>query len=231
MKTSLLLALALGAPLSVPAHAAGPSDVPFEQRCEREMRPQFEVRLRETGYRVDNTVSSRVLNNRSAHNYAGELMLGMTALEARTEVLFDGPALADHASGRECVAPRISVDLVFPRMSVFVAREFSPASCSYRTILEHELRHVRLYREQFPLLEARVRQGLAARFGDRPLYAARGAGLAALESEVDNWLRPFVRREIAAMEVAQVAMDTPEESFRLSLSCHGELASNLGGRY
>jgi hypothetical protein len=228
VKTYLILALALGAAMPAQAMAEERPDVPFEQRCEQEMRPIFELRLRETGYRVDNTVSSRVLNNRSRHHYAGELMLGMTAFEARTEVLFDGPSLADPATGRECVAPRISVDLVFPRMAVFVAREFAPSSCSYRKILEHEMRHVALYRGQFPLLETRLRQGLAARFGDRPLYAAHGAGMAALETEVDTWLRPFIRREIAAMEVAQAAMDTPEETFELSMACRGELAANLG---
>lgn len=227
MKTTL--ALALSALLHPVARAAGATD--FEQRCEREMKPQFAVSLRESGFQIDNTVPSRVLNMRGAHNYAGDLMLGMTALQARTEVTIDGPALADQASGRECIAPRVSVDLIFPRMSVFVAREFAPNSCSYRTVLEHEMRHVQLYREQFPAIEQRVRRKLAARFGDRPLYAAHGKGLAALEAEVDTWLRPFIKAEIASMELAQANMDTFDESFRLSSSCLGELANNLSRGY
>ncbi|WP_147373999.1 hypothetical protein [Massilia cavernae] len=228
MKTPLIAALVLAAALPAAARGANPS---FEQRCEQEMKPMFEVSLRESGYTVDNTVSSRVLNNRSVHHYAGEQMLGMTALEARTVVSFDGPALADKASGRECVAPRISVALTFPKMSVFVAREFAPASCSYRQVLEHELRHVQLYRDQFPGLVERVRHGLAARFGGKPLYADHGKGLEALEADIDNWLRPFIKAEIGRMEVAQAAMDTPDESFRLSIACNGELANNLGNRY
>lgn len=230
MKTRSLIALALAALPGI-ATAANAWELSFEQRCEREMQPRFDVTLSEAGHQVDNTVSSRVLNNKSAHNSAGDFMLGMTALETHTSVLFDGPALADKATGRECVSPRISVELVVPRMSVYVAREFAPTSCSYRAILEHELRHVHLYREQFPQVEARVRAGLAARFGDRPLYAMHGAGRAALQTEVDQWLRPFIRKEIASMEVAQAAIDTPEETFRLYGACQGELASNLTGRY
>lgn len=230
MKATLLIGLALAA-LPGLAAAAKPADLSFEQRCEREMKPRFDVSLSELGHQIDNTVSSRVLNNKSVHNSAGEFMLGMTALETHTSVLVDGPAIGDKATGRECVSPRISVELVVPRMSVYVAREFAPTSCSYRKILEHEMRHVQLYREQFPEVEARVRAGLATRFGDRPLYARHGAGRAALQAEVDQWLRPFIRTEIARMEVAQAAMDTPEESFRLYGACQGELASNLTGRY
>lgn len=230
MKTTLFMTLALAA-LPGMAAAAPTPDLSFEQRCEREMKPRFDVSLTQAGHHIDNTVSSRVLNNRSVHTYAGELMLGMTALETHTSVLVDGPAIGDKASGRECVSPRISVELVVPRMSVYVAREFSPASCSYRKILEHEMRHVELYREQFPAVEARVLAGLAERFRDRPLYARHGAGRAALQAEVDQWLRPFIRSEIARMEVAQAAMDTPEESFRLTGACQGELAANVTGRY
>lgn len=228
MKTALLAALMTALSLPAAAQAGGQT---FEQRCEMEMKPSFEVSLRESGYQVDNTVSSRVLNNRSVHHYAGELMLGMTALEARTVVSFDGPALADKATGRECVAPRISVELAFPAMSVFVAREFSPASCSYRQVLDHELRHVQRYRDQFPSLVQSVRHGLAARFGDRPLYAPRGKGLDKLEVDIDTWVRPYIKAEIGRMELAQAAMDTPDESFRMSIACHGELANNLGNRY
>ena len=134
--------------------------------------------------------------------------------------------------GKPCIkGTRISVELVVPRMSVYVAREFSPASCSYRQVLEHEMRHVQLYRDQFPGLANSIRHGLAARFGGKPLYAAHGKGLEALETDVDHWLRPFIKAEIGRMEVAQAKMDTPDESFRLSIACQGELANNLGNRY
>lgn len=209
--------------------AADVGKTPFEQRCERDMKPRLQVNSRVFGFQIDNTVSSRVLNNRSLHTYAGQQMLGMTALQSRTEVQIDAPALAD--GGLECIAPRVSVELLFPRIEVFIAREFSPVSCSYREILAHEMGHVRLYQEQLPKVEATVRAALEARFAQRPLYAAVGQGIERLQDEVDTWLRPLIQAELAKIELFQKALDTREESARLSLACHGELAENLGSRY
>lgn len=202
---------------------------PFEQRCERDMKPMLNVAARIVGFQIDNRVSSRVLNNRSMHNHAGQKMLGMTALQSRTEVQIDAPALAD--GGLECVAPRVTVDLQFPPIEVFIAREFNPASCSYREILAHEMRHVQLYREQLPKVADAVRAALETHFAQRPLYAAAGQGIERLQDEVDNWLRPLIQAELARIELSQQAMDTREESARLSLACQGELAENLGNRY
>ncbi len=221
-----LLCMAAGVWASNP-----PSQIPFQARCEQEMTPKITIEARDYGYRIDNTVSSRVLHNRAMHSYAGDLMLGMTALESRVEVMIDGPALQDGNTGAECVAPRISVALRYLPMNVYIAREFPPSSCSYREILAHELRHVQLYRDHLPKVQALVRSALAQRFAQAPLYARLGEGLAALERQVDTWLRPLIQTELAKVEIYQQAIDTDEESFRLSGACRGELAQNLGHRY
>lgn len=230
MKTIPVIFASLFVWLPAPQAAAAP-EASFQQRCEREMKPNLLVRSRQYGYRVNNTVSSRVLNNRSVHHYAGELMLGMTALQTRAEVSIDAPSLQDELNGRECIAPQIMVELSFSPLQVYVAREFSPASCSYRQVLEHEMRHVQLYREQLPRIEVLIRAELERRFGGRPLYAAAGKGIDQLEEYVDSWLRPLIRTELAKIEVFQAALDAPEEAFRMSNACHGELALNLGSRY
>jgi hypothetical protein len=225
---------ALAAPivlLCVAQGAGATGKTPFQLRCEREMTPTILVEARDYGYRIDNTVSSKVLHNRAMHSYSGDLMLGLTALESRVEVTIDGPALQDRGSDAECIAPRLTVALHYLPMNVYIAREFSPASCSYREILAHEMRHVRLYREHLPKVQALVRTALAQRFPGTPLYAGSGQGLAALERQVDTWLRPLIRAELAKVEIEQKAIDTDEESFRLSGACHGELAQNLGRRY
>lgn len=210
---------------------ADAADASFQQRCERDMKPTLQVSSHEPGYRIDNSVSSRVLNNRSAHAYAGEFMLGMTALQARAEFTIDAPSLQDAPNGRECIAPRVFVELSFPALQVYVAREFSPASCSYREILAHEMRHVQVYRTHLPNIDTLVRAELGRRFAGRPLYAAAGTGIGLLEQYVDTWLRPLIKAELARIEALQAALDTPEETFRISSSCRGELALKLGSRY
>lgn len=211
--------------------AIASNTTPFQARCEREMRPKIVIESRDYGYRIDNTVPSRVLHNRALHSAAGDLMLGMTALESRVEIESDGPALQDGVSGAECIAPRISVALRYLPIQVYVAREFSPASCSYREILAHEMRHVQLYRELLPKVQTLVRGALAQRFAGAPLYAQAGQGLALLERQVDTWLRPLIQAELAKVEISQRSIDTDQEAFRLSSACSGELALNLGGRY
>jgi hypothetical protein len=211
--------------------AAGELQTPFERRCEREMTPRLEVSSREAGVNVYNTVSSQVLNARVTYNSAGQLMLGMTAGTTRAEIDIDGTVLRDPAGGRECLAPRVSVQLGYQPMEIYVAREFHPVSCSYRAVYAHEMRHVELYRQHLPEMEQLVRTELVKRYAGRPLYAAAGEGLAVLEQDIDNWLRPLIRDQLKKVERLQQALDSPEESFRLSHACQGEVASRMGSSF
>jgi hypothetical protein len=209
------------------AIGARPAPDPFEKRCEREMRPAIDVSVAPIGYRVVNSVSSARLMNRSTHGSMNDLMLGLTEIHIESEVLFDAPGLVDAAGARECVAPVVTVTLTLPPLGVFIAREFSPNSCSYREVLAHEMRHVQIYRSALPLLEQQLRAALAGRFGNRPVYAARGQGMRTLAREVDDWLRPMIRAGLAAIERAQAELDSPEEDARMSHACQGEVALNV----
>lgn len=213
------------------AHAAGARDPAFELRCRREMKPVLEVLLHEAPFVLSNRVSSHVLHTRDTYGSAGQIMLGLTAGAIRSEVVFDGPALLDKRAGRECIAPRISVDLGHPPLQVYVAREFSEFSCPYRAVYAHEMQHVQLYRTELPRVEQAVRGALERRYGGGPMYAPAGHGLDLLAADVDNWLRPLIRAELARVAALQHEIDTPEEDFRLSHTCQGETASRLGSSF
>jgi hypothetical protein len=221
---AMLLLVLLLAP---PAAMAAPPTI-FEQRCEQEMQPSIVVTAHRPGYVVHNTVSSRVLNTRGAHNVPGQAMMGLTASSTRAEIYIDGPGLADAASGRECIAPKIQVDLSYQPLDVYVAREFHPASCPYRAVFAHEMQHVQIYADNLPRIEQLVRSELVKRYGGRPLYAPRDKGLATLQEHIDNWLRPLIKAELAKVEVQQLALDSADLAYSLSHTCHGELASLMG---
>lgn len=225
--------LALVAVLLLPglACASPGADARFALRCEREMKPLLEVQAREIAFDVSNTVASRVLHKRASRATTSDLMLGLTSGSTRTEISFAGASLLDKATARECIAPHITVELAYTPVNVFVAREFPASSCSYREIYAHEMRHVDIYRANLPLVEAKVREELARRYGDRPLYAAAGQGFARLRDDVDGWLRPLVKAELAKVELQQVELDSPEETFRMSHACMGEVASTLGSSF
>lgn len=221
----------LCAALLLPCAARASLSDAFEQRCEREMKPVLEVQAAEASFDLSNTVPSKVLNTRLTYASASQFTLGMTTGTSRVEIALDAPALHDPASLRECASPRVYVFLSYSPVQVFVAREFHQQSCAYRTVYAHEMKHVQVYRDNLPLLERRVREALLQRYGDRPRYGAPGAGLAQVERDVDEWLRPFIKGLLAQVERQQVLLDTPEESFRLSHSCLGEVEGAMGSSF
>jgi hypothetical protein len=222
---------ALCAALLLPCLAHGAEDKAFLSRCEAEMKPVLEVHAREAQFDLTSSLSSRVLNNRVTYATSSQLTLGMTSGTQRTEILLDAPGLRDKAARRDCISPRIYVDLAYQPLQVFVAREFHQQSCAYRTVYEHEMRHVQVYRDSLPALERRVREALEQRYGKHPLYVGAGSGLDKLQDDVDNWLRPLIRAEVAAIERQQVLLDTPEETERLSHACLGEVGRAMGSSF
>jgi hypothetical protein len=203
----------------------------FTSRCEREMQPVLEVSAHEADFSVVSVVASRVLNTRVSDGSASHMTLGMTSGTHRTEIELDTPALRDSASGRECISPRIYVDLAYKPLQVFVAREFHQQSCAYRTVYAHEMRHVQVYRDNLPVLERRVRDALEQRYGKRPLYMSAAEGISQLESDVDTWLRPFIRELLAEVERQQASLDSPEETDLLSHACLGEVERAMGSSF
>jgi hypothetical protein len=229
LRPALLAILLLVLLLPRPATAESPST--FEKRCEQEMHPSIVVTAQPQGYVVHNSVSSRVLSTRGAYTRPGQSMMGMTASSTRAIIDIDAPGLSDAASGRECIAPRISVELSYQPLDVYVARELHPASCSYREIYAHELQHVKIYADNLPRIESAIRSELMRRYGGRPLYAPRHEGVTILHDQIDSWLRPLIKAELAKVEEEQVKLDSRDEVERLSHLCQGEIASLMGSSF
>ena len=213
--------------------AAGADEAPpsFEQRCESAMRPNIKVSATAPSYMLINNISSRVLNTRGSDASASHFIMGMTASHTRADVDIDGPALIDPASGRECIAPRIDVMLSFEPLDVYVAREFPVQSCAYRAVFKHEMQHIRIYTEQLQRIETLVRNELLGRFDGHPLYAPTGKGLENLQAQVNGWLGPLLRDELAKVEVMQRRLDSSEETDKLSHACMGEVAAMMGSTF
>lgn len=228
IKPELLASALLCLLMLLPRPAVGQPS--FELRCERDMRPRLDVLAHKPGFTVNNRLSSRTLHSTSKHAYSSDMMLGMTATSTRTEIDIDGPALSDPSGQRECIAPRISVQISYQPLDVFVARELHPASCPYRTVFEHEMQHVKIYVDNLPRIERLVREELAKRFTG-PLYAPARKGLAQLRDQVDTWLMPLIKAELAMVEAKQVALDSLDETERLSRACLGEVEKVMGSRY
>lgn len=203
----------------------------FEQRCEKLVQPRIRVSASAPSYVLKTNLSTRVLSNRSTSASGSHSVMGMTASRTMADISIDGPALLDPAGGRECLAPRIDVLLSFEPLDVYVAREFSQHSCAYREVLKHEMEHVKIYTDELARIERLVQDELERRYGGRPLYANPGRAIDTLQTQLNAWLDPLIRSEMAKVEVLQARLDTAEETDKLSHACLGEVAYMMGSSF
>lgn len=201
----------------------------FEAGCEdaaRDAGATFSTR--ESGWRVDNTLSYRDLTRMKRPGVRNGFVLGLTRTESRVAIQIDGTLLASPDGALECVMPRIAVTLYYQPIVVYVSREFAPDSCAYDEILAHEMRHLKSYLDYLPKVEVRVRDRLAGRFAGKPLYARAGESRMLLQREIDrNWM-PYIKAEMGRVERLQATIDSPREYARLSKVCQGEVQSLIG---
>ena len=235
MQWLLVLLVLLASACCGAAQAAAPTmpttpRTPFQARCEDGMAQTVSI-LKSTdhGYVVDNTQSYRALTAMRGAVQGGlsprKVVLGLTKTELRASVSIGGSLLTDRRSGYECIAPHITVSLYYAQVVVYVGREFKPGTCAYKEVLAHEMRHLNTYRNHLPKVESVVRNALARRFEARPLYAPVGQARALLEREIDVGWMPYMKQQMAAVEVQQAAIDSPAEYARLSKVCKGEVQS------
>jgi hypothetical protein len=224
-------AAALGAMLLSLLAASSPAcaRTAFEAGCEDAARDAFATfATRESGWRVDNTLSYRDLTRMKRPGVPGGFVLGLTRTESRVAIQIDGTMLASSDGALECVMPRVAVTLYYLPIVVYVSREFAPDSCAYDEILAHEMRHLKSYLDYLPKVEVRVRDRLAGRFAGKPLYARAGESRMLLQREIDrNWM-PYIKAEMGRVERLQAAIDSPREYARLSKVCQGEVQSLIG---
>ena len=201
----------------------------FEAGCEDAARAAGATfSTRESGWRVDNTLSYRDLTRMKRPNVPGGVVLGLTRTASRVAIQVDGTLLASPDGALECVLPRIAVTMYYQPIVVYVSRDFEPDSCAYDEILAHEMRHLKSYLDYLPKVEVRVRGKLAGRFAGKPLYARAGESRRLLQREIDrNWM-PYIKAEMGRVESLQATIDSPREYARLSKVCQGEVQSLIG---
>jgi hypothetical protein len=201
----------------------------FEAGCEDAARAAGATfSTRESGWRVDNTLSYRDLTRMKRPGVPGGVVLGLTRTESRVAIQVDGTLLASPDGALECVMPRIAVTMYYQTIVVYVSRDFEPDSCAYDEILAHEMRHLKSYLDYLPKVEERVRGRLAGRFAGKPLYARAGESRRLLQREIDrNWM-PYIKAEMGRVERLQATIDSPREYARLSKVCQGEVQSLIG---
>lgn len=128
------------------------------------------------------------------------------------------------AKGRFCgdltkVAARIGYD----KLNVYVARKYRPGSCHYRSVLDHENKHVAVFRNTLvkyaPRIERRIRR-LASRMAP---VAARSADQTAkiFQDKLQRNLKPLFREMDREIDFRNGKLDTPQNYRQEQARCSG----------
>lgn len=203
---------------------AAPARTPFQIRCEDSISKTVSVlSAKQNGYTINTTLSYKMLTAMKGVATRNQFVLGLTRTESRVQIGLAGPMLQDPASGYECVAPQISVQLTYVPVKIYVGSEFPVGTCGYKEILAHEMRHMEAYMAHLPKVERTVSAALAKRFENKPLYAPSGTARSALAFEIDSGWLPYIKAEMAKVEAVQAQIDSPAEYARLGKVCGGEI--------
>lgn len=203
----------------------------FRALCEQQLPdPSLQVKRLESGYSIDRQLSFRELTGMGADllRHGKQNVLGITRAEMTAAVEIKMARLLSEQDDQECMSPQVSITVEYKPIKVYIGREFPPDSCSYREILNHEMRHVRAYHRHLPLVEAAIRGKLARRASGRFFYGRQGTVEGRLKAEIyDKWL-PVVDEEIRKVDATQAQIDSAEEYNRMEKVCDGELQQLIG---
>lgn len=180
-----------------------------------------QLSVSDAGWSVDNSQPVHALTLMKGAS-AGPV-LGLTRATSRIALGLDGRLLQAVGSGRECILPRVRVQLSYQPIVIYIGSEFAPGSCPYEAILAHEMRHLKAYLQHLPKVETSLRDALEARFGTAALVAPAGQARALLAAEMDKRWMPYIKNSMAEVEAQQAAIDSPQEYLRLSKVCQGEV--------
>lgn len=225
MSIALLLLLSGGA-----AHAR--KSTIFPHRCESQAnKTTVVINAVQNGYVINNKTGSRTLNGMSMSSLAGDYVIGLTSLRSTTMIDVDGKVWDDEETGGECFAPRIEININYAPLQVYIGKEFAPGTCAYDAILKHEMEHVQLYQAHLPRVETTLRSAMEKRFSGQPLYGRKGKVRQMLDKEIDDLWRPFIKAELAKVELDQQTLDTDESLSLVHSACLGEVKKVLGFKY
>ncbi|MYM36039.1 hypothetical protein GTP38_17030 [Duganella sp. FT94W] len=228
MKCWLAFALLLAA---VGGAQAAAQRTPFQIRCEDTITKSVSVlKAQQEGYTVNNQLPYRALTTRTGSSNRGMQTLGLTVTQGMHKALVGGPILQDPASGYECIAPKVDIQLYYAPVRIYVGNEFAPGTCAYQEILAHEMRHLKAHMDNLARVQKVVGDALNKRFAGQPMYAPSGTAMSALQHEISSTWFNFIRDEFEKGKVDQEKIDSPEEYARLGKACNGEIAQILARR-
>lgn len=216
----LLLGVSLAA-LSLVAQADA-----FARQCELNLPPpRISVEAEPVRYGTDFSRSVQWLREHHPSRAAPEpgsqfRIQGMTKAKLSLRVQYHLNLLSDPRSGRVCTSPEMTVRLGYDPMTIYIARSLEPGSCRFNQTMEHEKRHVAVYRKHLEDVRNEIEAGLRNRF-DKPYYMFEDqhAAVQYMNEVANSYTGARLEQQTQEMRAKQASLDTEEAYREISRAC------------
>jgi hypothetical protein len=197
--------------------------VSFEERCEQKLpKTTIDVVAKPIEYATDRQRSYAELTQMSGETSSAVHAFGLTTAEISHHAWLETAGIEDTRSGRTCVRPAIRVALSMTPMTVYVSREVAEDPCRATTVLEHELKHVAVYRQRLAEVGDEVRSALVRTYDNRVFYFSdRAEGHRQMEQALSQQLSTLLDDNARQIKERQREVDSLEEYARVAAACGG----------
>jgi hypothetical protein len=195
----------------------------FEAQCEKSLPPtKIEVVTIPVTWNTDRTRSVAELTRLSGDSGDVNRALGLTTAEIGHQAFVETSGIEDSQTGRSCTRPAIRVELAMTPMTVYVSREFAGDPCREAAIVEHEMKHVMVYKNFLSSIAAEVRDALSREYGNK-VFQFRDRADARRDSEkrLSDQLHGLLADNARRVKALQTEVDSPEEYARVASECGG----------
>lgn len=143
---------------------------------------------------------------------AGWTPVGLTLTELKYAMKVRVEAVTSGQSRYCARLTEVSADIGFENMDVFVADKFKPGSCAFRSINDHELTHVAVFRETLDVYHPRMLRRLerTARSLGPVRASSPDAAARILQSKLRAAIDPLFAEMNRTMDRNNARLDTPE---------------------
>lgn len=218
------LAIAVGACDAVTSAAQRAGVVPtFEQHCATALPPtRVTVTAVPVSYGTDDSRPYAELTRMGVEAGEGERVIGLTRARISHTASITVAGIEDSRSRQVCVRPEIDVQLSMLPMTVYIGREFRDDECRRAAIIEHELKHVDVYRAYLAEVAGEVRDEIARAYGNVVMqFATRDEAQREIEAALAGYLKPLLARTSSEVRRRQDGVDSAAEYARVAASCGG----------
>lgn len=195
----------------------------FAEHCAKSLPPtRIEVVAAPAGHDTDFTRSYAELTRMGVDADPNERVIGLTRARIGHSATITVVGIEEPRSRRVCVRPEIRIELSLAPMTVFVGREFRGDDCRRAVIIEHELKHVAVYREMQEAMAREARDEITRAYGNTAMeFASRDEAQREIEAALSGYLGPLLERATREVRQRQAAVDTPAEYARVAGACGG----------